>query len=1117
MLASIVCFKQLQLNTQTSCYNNILINNNQYNYCQKSKYLNNVKLTNEIYILQKSNTQLFIHSNNVQKSAIEIQVHNYAVNSFVLFGLSEQQIVSDSLINVSLKFEVFQGALICLKCDVKVLNCTLVFIAAGYQISGILIDASTQLCIQQTFIQYRSQSQHSSGIVNVVNGSDVNILIIDCKLFGFNIVNNGYSGYIATQILQKIVVTIIQFYVCAQDIPTVGNQSVEIIYDGTIERRCDLCNASYYVYGICADSLKYSQDLYGVLQCVYPFEYAYDQCTCAQGYVLDQQSCVNVIQIINIALNQSLNSDKLAKLENKLVEIDHSLSQNISEVHSLIYFLENQALSNITQLQLNLQNNTQILDQRIYGNQTVLENIIKANSSVLENLISQNTTVLDWRIYNNVSALKTNISFIQNNFLTLNQSVSAFQLDVFKIISDIQTTHQIQIQNIQDIIAKLINQVNCTNNVGYQYLNDSCVLAACSIAGQERVNGICRCVNTNEIVQDGSCICPQNSTLIGSICTCPQNSHFISGVCVCDEISGQTLVAGKCTCSSGLSVFNGVCQLILNGRDGTFQCSQSVYVSVFDIETLTHSISSINFSTGYVFSSEIQDAYINVSDNVYTTVKPLFQSQSSFTNLKIQFGVQTINGGSLILSSSASIKINQMNIVSKPTSLITLSASQLNILANSPSSAIINNLLVNLSFASSSGNITLINIINGDLKIAGYQVLGDYISTQTVALICINILIANVNINQISFKPSTFNVGNCSSYLFGNILSTTSTVILIINNITVLIGSNQNFILMASISSSSSNYYLFGGITAIINSASLVSVDNVIIDSYQKFSSSYVSNSGFLVGFVLVGSSAIMLKNLCIQQDITSTTDFSLSGIIGRNSGNTTIQCASITISAQGLYFGNFGIVGHQYQNSIYAEVIDLKTSLYVSSSTGQGVGVIFGYENANNCTIQNTNVIEGNISSYYGIQQVGGIIGWLNSCIVILNSSISNTNITGQIYIGGIIGGQSSNANTSILVFSIQNTEIFGSSSLGGVIGVQSSNVIIINSSISNTNLSGSDCVGGIIGQCLSKLYLTNTNIQFMRCVSSSHFWHCSRTWRNVLVYKFNCDFKLHQRCQTT
>ncbi|CAL6021718.1 Conserved_hypothetical protein [Hexamita inflata] len=232
-----------------------------------------------------------------------------------------------------------------------------------------------------------------------------------------------------------------------------------------------------------------------------------------------------------------------------------------------------------------------------------------------------------------------------------------------------------------------------------------------------------------------------------------------------------------------------------------------------------------------------------------------------------------------------------------------------------------------------------------------------------------------------------------------------------------------------------------------------------------------------------------MLKNLCIQQDITSTTDFSLSGIIGRNSGNTTIQCASITISAQGLYFGNFGIVGHQYQNSIYAEVIDLKTSLYVSSSTGQGVGVIFGYENANNCTIQNTNVIEGNISSYYGIQQVGGIIGWLNSCIVILNSSISNTNITGQIYIGGIIGGQSSNANTSILVFSIQNTEIFGSSSLGGVIGVQSSNVIIINSSISNTNLSGSDCVGGIIGQCLSKLYLTNTNIQFMRCVSSSHF----------------------------
>ncbi|CAL6002132.1 Conserved_hypothetical protein [Hexamita inflata] len=1094
---------------QTSCQNNILINNNQYNFCQKSKQLNNVKLEKEMFILQKSNSQLFINADNVQKSAIDVQIYNFAVNTFVLFGLSEAQIVLDSSINVSLNFQVFQGALICIKCDVQIITCTLVFIAAGNQISGILIEANTQICIQQTFIQYRISSQYSSGIVNSVNTSNVNMSIIECKLIGFNLISSECSGYIATQLLQSTIITITQFCVCAENISTFGNNSIITTYNGTIDHMCDLCAANYYVYGICSDSLKYGQELNHMLQCVYPFEYFNNQCVCAQGYVLDQQICVNIIQIINIALNQSQNSElagKITELENLVQQIDQNISQNISQLQDQIYISENFIVSNFTELQKNLYSNTSALENRIIGNTTLLESFIRVNSSALEKYILQNATVLDQRIYNNISALKLNISqnisqlqnqisisenFVVSNFTELQKNLqsntstlenriignasllknniilnsSALEKNILQNatvldwriynnisalktnVSQIQVQHQQQIQLIQDTIANLMNQINCTNNAGYEYINGSCVQTSCSITGQERVNGICQCANANEIVQSGSCVCPQNTTLVGQICTCPVNSNFVGGICTCNVIIGQTMVAGKCACPSGLTALNGICQLIINKLDGNYLCSQSVYVSTFEIDAITQSVGSSNFTAGYVFSTEIQDVFIDIADNVYTIVKPLFQSQSTFTNLKIQFGVQTVSGGSLMLSSSESIVINKMNIISKPTKYITLSTSQLNILAPSPTGANINNLLVNLSFASSSGNITLVSNINGVFNISGYQVLGDYTSTLVVAMIGLNVNTATINVKQVSFKPNVYNVGNGSSYLFGRSISVST---FIIDNLAIVIGSSSNFVLLGSIATNSSNYYQFGGVIAYINNISLLSINALIIDSYQRFSTSYVSQSGFLVGYVQSSLSIINIMNACLQQNMTSTTYFNNFGLIGENCGNSSIYNASISFSVQGTSIYTFGIIGLQNSNSLYAEVINMRTSLSYSGS-GHNTSFVFGSQDANNCNIQNTSV-EGNISTK--LHCIGGIIGLQvseDSNVTIINCSVSASNISGMYGIGGIIGSQKSNTT-------------------------------IQNCSVSNTNVSGAYYIGGIIGQCLSKLYLTNTKIQYMR-----------------------------------
>ncbi|CAL6103950.1 Conserved_hypothetical protein [Hexamita inflata] len=1170
---------------QTSCQNNILINNNQYNFCQKSKQLNNVKLEKEMFILQKSNSQLFINADNVQKSAIDVQIYNYAVNAFVLFGLSEAQIVLDSSINVSLNFQVFQGALICIKCDVQIITCTLVFIAAGNQVSGILIEANTQICIQQTFIQYRISSQYSSGIVNSVNTSNVNMSIIDCKLIGFNLISSECSGYIATQLLQSTIITITQFCVCAENISTFGNNSIITTYNGTIDHKCDLCATNYYVYGICSDSLKYGQEINHMLQCVYPFEYINNQCVCAQGYVLDQQICVNIIQIINIALNQSQNSElagKIIELENLVQQIDQNISQNINQLQDQIYISENFIVSNFTELQKNLYSNTSALENRIIGNTTLLESFIRVNSSALEKYILQNATVLDQRIYNNISALKLNISqnisqlqnqisisenFVVSNFTELQKNLqsntstlenriignasllknniilNSSALEKFILqnatvldwriynnisalktnVSQIQVLHQQQIQQIQDTITNLINQINCTNNAGYEYINGSCVQTSCSITGQERVNGICQCANANEIVLNGSCVCPQYTTLVGQICTCPVNSNFVGGVCTCNVIIGQTMVAGKCACPSGLTALNGICQLIINKLDGTYQCSQSVYVSTFEIDTITQSVGSGNFTAGYVFSTEIQDVFIDIADNVYTIVKPLFQSQSTFTNLKIQFGVQTVSGGSLILTSSDSIVINQMNIISKPNKLITLSASQLNILSSSPTGANIYNLLVNLSFASSNGNITLVSNVNGVFNISGYQVMGDYASTLVVAMIGLNVITATINVNQMSFKPNVYNVGNGSSYLFGSSISTVSTFV--IDNLAIVIGSSSNFGLLGSITTASYNtsFYQFGGIIAYINSASSISVNNVILDVYQKFTTSYVSYSGFLIGYVQSNSSIVTIMNVCLQQNMTSTTlQFWYFGLIGENCGIFSIQNASITISVQGTQFSDFGIVGVQNTNSLFAEVKNMITSVCVSStSQGGNISSVFGREDARNCSIQNTSV-QGSISSGTNQKCIGGIVGILNENIIIIdcfvtqtkmssgsgsnniggiigiqystatfqNCSVINTNITGYQLIGGFIGSQNSSA--MILNSSIYNANIIaGYCGVGGIIGMQIGKqiVTIINSSVSQINISSYYNLGGIVGQCSFTLYLTNTKIQFVRFSASYSF----------------------------
>ncbi|CAL6105807.1 Hypothetical_protein [Hexamita inflata] len=429
-------------------------------------------------------------------------------------------------------------------------------------------------------------------------------------------------------------------------------------------------------------------------------------------------------------------------------------------------------------------------------------------------------------------------------------------------------------------------------------------------------------------------------------------------------------------------------------------------------------------------------------------------------NIKISLGTQTMSSGSFILSQSTSISINQMNIISKSNCKLTVNG-QLNILTSQFINANITNLLVNLSFASSTGNITLINNINSVLNISGYQVLGSYISTGTVAMIGITLNSATINVNMISLKLTEFNVGNCSSYLFGNAITTKSVVS--INNFAIILGNSLNYILFSSISTldKNNNYYLFGGTVAYINSNSVLSVNNMIVDSYQHFSTSFVSNSGFLVGYIDQTLNILNIQNICMQQIVTSISQqFNYCGLIGRSNGQiTSIHNASITFQVQASYFHCFGIIGLQVTSSIYAEIVNIRTFVSFNFTTGSYLGSIFGAEESQNCTIQNTTVIEGNIS--FGSDRVGGFSGDFYQNATIYNSTVQKLNISGTGNVGGFTGF--CYLCTLYLINSkIQYVRISGSSGVGIVSGANSGNVYISNSSsIQNlvNNVQRSDC----------------------------------------------------------
>ncbi|CAL6090228.1 Hypothetical_protein [Hexamita inflata] len=476
MISSIIVYKTLkQQQYNQLCYSNIILNNQQFSYCQKTKQLTNV-LVNKNMLMSTAplNKQynLFINSNNVQSSTIQSTISNDY--NFAVFGFTQTiQQIQHSVINISIQFNIYEGALICLQCDISVLSSQLVFIARGQTLSGIMLYSIQNISLDYTSIQYRFNSYQSSGIIYNITA------VTGFFLFSMNNVkilgnDNNYdtSSYISNYINQQTFVTVSQVYICSNVLSaSVNNQSMLLFSCPIIQECQNICDtSSYYTYGICQTDLTNSQLMNYTIMCVTPFEFNGERCVCSDGYMLNGSTCVDVmLTLTNIqkSLGDTQINDKvqaaLVKLNLSIIDINNTANANIAslanEIQQHNILADQNIIGNTSQLQNSILTIIQQLDQKIAFNNSVLisalsvtnnnvQNLVNTSKSLNQSIINQNTSFtniinsLNSSILNTNAAVSANFSSIDSQFNQTNTSLSNYNTTILQMqnkINDLQS------------------------------------------------------------------------------------------------------------------------------------------------------------------------------------------------------------------------------------------------------------------------------------------------------------------------------------------------------------------------------------------------------------------------------------------------------------------------------------------------------------------------------------------------------------------------------------------------------------------------------------------------------------------------------------------------------
>ncbi|CAL6026682.1 Conserved_hypothetical protein [Hexamita inflata] len=888
-------------------------------------------------------------------------------------------------------------------------------------------------------VQFRFSGDQLCGLISKTDKFELDFK--ECNISGY------FTG---SQKANIICVVTEQTIIYAQSISVCTNEALSVYQGinlvqitGSITEDCTLCSASYYAYGLCLQSLTNGVIQSTSLVCQNSFIFDGQNCVCPEDQIQNRSECFDIL-------------NAMSKIVDK---------------------------NNILGFQIGTNQNPDILSvgQRFQNNITALND-----------------------------ATNKDINAINNSLHGINQSIDAQQ----PISNNIQT----QTSQLNNKVQDFISRINCNRQYGYSWQNGQCSLLSCSVEGQAAINGVCQCPGMYQYVFNNKCVCPENSaviagacscTITGQIllnqvcvcttnnaivvngacscgvyglnssntCSCPVNSNIVVDTCTCNIIYGQSMIDGSCQCASPQTMVDGKCKFVVNSADSDLVCSQQLYVTSFDILEITNTINGVaDFSSGYVFSTAnvITNAFLNIVDEVYqlsSQLSPLFQSQSTFTNIKIQICSQlTINGA--FMTPATIIEINQMYIFSKLETQFSVMSILYLIEATytSASNHNINNLAINLNISALLGNFTLINSITGPLTIKNYSAKGSYNSQATFTFLGITVQSSTVVVTNISIESVHQVSGNSSSYL----ISSANTCTISISYMSVIIGKSTIQNILSYITSTSSKYFQFGGYVSYLVSTTLQAT-NLIYYGNNYVGTDYIKYSGFLVGWSNSNANKIVIQSLCFYSSVTDsgTSNFYQFGLVGQNNGNISMQQAQIELKLSIYYANVTGVIASLSVNTAQSETINVIAKV-TSQFASRGLsGSILGYSEGQNFLVQ--------------------------------NCTVQSSSIIAKAYVGGVIGGMI--GQLSILNTSVKNTYLKASdNSTGGFIGWSSdSHVTINNSSISKISIDCSSNVGMILGrnyQSSVTFTLTNSWSSDVNLINSNQLQNCA-SFTNAAVQK--------------
>ncbi|CAL6099850.1 Conserved_hypothetical protein [Hexamita inflata] len=1014
--------------------------------------------------------------------SINFQVLPLDLPSFYLFGVTENILIQNSKINVKISQVLAESALICFKCDLHAIQSSLVFVGVGTNISGLVLIGKSYITLESCSVQSRLSGKMIGGLVMQSNKITVNLKDSNITSY-FN--GNGSVGSLVSFATGVILIQSSNVKMCTNAVKNVGSGESFVTISGGVTQSCQICGNMKYSHGICINSLDNSDEIDYKLVCKPIFVFDGEACSCQDGKVLNGSTCVNILEATSHLLNQ-------------FESFDLSLRQIDAKLFDKISALTQSATGQIKQVSSSTPNFNARIDAQSGVSADVYQRYLALNEAIQQFVLKIKCgKQYGYAFVNNLCQyVECPISGqyaingvcqcpIQNMLIIGNACACPVNSSLINNACTCTVTGQV-VKNGAcqcEVVDAFVSGSTCVCPASSSVVGNACV---CSVPGKVIVGGVCTCPTSGAFIVNGACSCGIDGLNISNVCSCPTYSSLVGNACICSGVIGISMISGSCQCPKSHIIANGQCEY--TNIDIQIICSQSSYATSFDIQAITHSvINTANYSSGYVFKTSpiITNAFIDISNNLYSytgRMYPLFNTQSSFTNIKIQISAQQFRAsGSLINYYATTVEINQMNIISKlDTQLTVNSLIQLQIIQNQTTSANINNLFVNLSFALSTGNITLINVSSGVMNITGYQVLGIYQSTQSVAMIAFSILPqSNVRIYNVTFQPRVYNVGNQSSYFITYINSQFSILNNIsFNNISLILGDVSQFQTFTSISSTSSNKYIFGGLITLPDSYTTLKITNLLLNCYQNVNTDYVFNSGFILGFKDYVDMNITLQDSCIQQNFSSRTlIFQNTGLIGGQAGNIFIKQSSIILTIQSNYdlmndFGNFGVVS-KYGVGRYTELINLITTMKVIVNTPkQGNFGFFGSNSGldgviKHCTFQNFNITSlsgvGMLCQYYEV-----------SSSLILNVTVQTCNISAGGSVGGLISHRQ-NGHTTIQNVTVLNVNFTGTGNnnlkyigaiFGNIVSAYFISYTFENINILSNKIQGISVTAGVMGQ---------------------------------------------------